>query len=169
MKMRVHWSVYLFNQGITKNIIFSGAAVHTPYLESEIMALYAFELGVPKENIFIEPKAEHGSENLYYSIKLADSLGFKNIALATDPYQGSLMFKHNRKFDFNLPYLPVIMDTLLTLSLDTPAINYNEAYIENFIKLDDRVSGIEKFQNSMGKRVKKAIREEKKAEKLGKK
>jgi len=161
MKMRVHWSVLLYNRGIAKNIIFSGAAVHTPYLESEIMALYAIELGVPRENVFIESKAEHGSENLYYSIKMADSLGFENIALATDPYQGSLMFKHNRKFGFDLPYLPVIMDTLLTFSLDTPNIDYNKAYIENFVKLDDRVGGLEKYQNSMGRRVKKAMKAEK--------
>lgn len=169
MKMRVHWSVMLYKRGIAKNIIFSGSAVHTPYSESKIMALYASKLGVPEEHIFIESKAEHGSENLYYSIKLADSVGFKSLALATDPYQGSLMFKHNRKFEFDLPYLPVIMDTLLTLPLDTPTIDYNKAFVENFVKLDDRVGGIEKYQNSMGKRVKKSIKAEKKAQKTSKK
>ena len=169
MKMRVHWSVMLYERGITKNIIYSGSAVHTPYIESEIMSLYAQELGIPKEHIFTEKKAEHGSENLYYSIRLAEKLGFQKTALATDKYQASLMFKQNRKFNFDIPFLPVVFGTLHTLPLYTPSINYKKAHDENFVKLDERVGKLEQYRNSMGLRVKKSIKEEKKAAKQAKK
>src|SRR6478735_6412316 len=84
VKCRVYWAVYLYNEGITKNIIFSGSAVYTPYVESEIMAMYAEQMGVPRDHIFLETKAEHGSENLYYSYQLAQEEGFKSIAVASD-------------------------------------------------------------------------------------
>src|SRR4051812_801624 len=62
MKMRVHWSYHLYKEGIAKNIIYTGGAVYTPYVESKIMSMYGEALGVPKENIFIESKAEHSTE-----------------------------------------------------------------------------------------------------------
>ena len=49
MKMRVYWSYLLFQRGMTKNIIYSGSAVYTPYYESEIMKLYALKLGIPEK------------------------------------------------------------------------------------------------------------------------
>ena len=66
MKARVYWSKYLFDNGIAKNIMYSGSSVYSPYYEGKIMALYAAAIGIPKENIFTETKAEHSTENLYY-------------------------------------------------------------------------------------------------------
>src|ERR1700751_3639559 len=37
MKIRVYWSWLLYKNGIAKNIIYSGSAVYTPYMESRIM------------------------------------------------------------------------------------------------------------------------------------
>ena len=37
MLMRVVWAVHLYKRGITKNIIMSGSAVYTPYVEAKIM------------------------------------------------------------------------------------------------------------------------------------
>src|SRR5687768_9670260 len=45
MKGRVYWAKHLYEKGITKNLIFSGGAVYSPYTEAEIMALYATALG----------------------------------------------------------------------------------------------------------------------------
>ena len=39
MKLRVYWAKYLWDRGMTKNIIFSGGAVYTKYLECKIMKL----------------------------------------------------------------------------------------------------------------------------------
>ena len=76
MKLRVHWAVHLYKEGIARNIIFSGGAVYTPYVEAEIMSLYAQELGVPKEHCFIDPLAEHSTENIFYGWKKGRELGF---------------------------------------------------------------------------------------------
>lgn len=164
MEARVKWAVWLYQKGYTKKIIFSGSAVYTPYLESEIMALYAQKLGVKKGDIILESEAQHGSENLYFSYKQAKDLGLKKVALATDPYQGALMFKHNRKFDLDIPFLPVLFDTLITLDMPTPEIDYEKAKVEAFTPIDEKYGPLEKYQNSMGKRVKKMIKAEKKAQ-----
>ncbi|MBI9052936.1 MAG: YdcF family protein [Bacteroidales bacterium] len=78
---RIYWSNYLYKNGITKNIIYSGSAVYTPYIEAEIMAMYGKALGIPPENIYTETNAEHSVENVYYSFQIAQKLGFKKIAL----------------------------------------------------------------------------------------
>ncbi|MBK6774437.1 MAG: YdcF family protein [Flavobacteriales bacterium] len=65
MKLRVHWAVHLFKEGVARNIIFSGGAVYTPYVEAEIMSLYAQELGVPAKHCFLDPIAEHSTENIF--------------------------------------------------------------------------------------------------------
>src|SRR5687767_3651287 len=39
LKVSMYWAKQLYNKGITKNIIFSGAAVHTPYVEGKIMKI----------------------------------------------------------------------------------------------------------------------------------
>ena len=44
MKGRVLWSKYLYDRGIAKNIIYSGSAVYSPYVEAEIMAALAQEI-----------------------------------------------------------------------------------------------------------------------------
>lgn len=168
MKARVHWAVWLYKNNKTKNIIFTGSAVYTPYLESKIMSLYAQKLGVPVKHIYEESKAQHGSENLYFSYKLAQKLGFEKVALATDPYQGALMFKHNRKFDLDLPYIPVLFDTLETQGMPTPEIEYELAKVDSFVPIGDKYSRLEQYQYSMGKRVKKMIKAERKAKKKAK-
>ena len=69
MKSRVLWSKKLYEEGAAKHIIYSGSAVYTPYIESEIMRKYALALGIPDSVIFLEKDAFHGVENLYYSYK----------------------------------------------------------------------------------------------------
>ena len=97
MVWRVYWAKFLFDKGIAKNIMFSGSSVYSPYYESIIMSMYAEAIGIPKENIFIETKAEHTTENVYYSYKKALELGFKNIAVASDPFQTKMVSRFTRK------------------------------------------------------------------------
>jgi vancomycin permeability regulator SanA len=74
---RIIWAKKLYERGVTKNIIFSGAACYSPYVEGKAMKLIAEAMGVPAENVFAETKAEHGKENVYYSWLMAQKLGFK--------------------------------------------------------------------------------------------
>src|SRR5688572_23800179 len=77
MKMRLYWAKHLYDSGYCKNIIFSGSAVYTPYIEGIVMKVMADSLGVPEDKIFSETKAEHSTENAYYSWRMAKELGFK--------------------------------------------------------------------------------------------
>jgi hypothetical protein len=52
-------------------------------------------IGIPRENIFTETKAEHSTENITTLIK--QELNFKSIALATDPFQTKMLRKFVRK------------------------------------------------------------------------
>jgi hypothetical protein len=140
MLMRVVWSVHLYKRGITKNIIMSGSSVYSPYVEAQIMKLYANALGVPEEHIFTEEKAEHSTENVWYGYKMALSMGYNSVALASDPFQTKLLYRFVKKRTKGMGFLPVIFDTLRILPHDTPVINFEPHKIKNFVALPDRES-----------------------------
>jgi hypothetical protein len=153
MLMRVIWAVHLYKRGITKNIIMSGASVYSPYAESKIMKQYAIALGVPEQNIFVEDKAEHTTENVWYSYKLAKLNGFTIVALASDPFQTKLVYRFCRRRVKPVSFLPSIFDTLRTLSHETPIIEYKHLKIENFVALPDRESKWERLRGTRGKHI----------------
>ena len=155
MKMRVYWSVYLYKQGLAKNIIYSGSAVYTPYCESKIMALYAEAMGVPKEHIFIDSSAEHSTENVYYSYHIARMQGFETIAIATDPFQSHFLRNYPEKINLNINFLPIVFKTLFTLNMLDIKINPQSAYVENFVSLQKRESFGKRLQGTRGKNIKK--------------
>ena len=111
MKARVLWSWILYKNGYAKNIIYSGGAVYTHYKEALIMGLYAQKLGIPKEHIFYDTLAKHSTENVYYSYLLAKRLGFKTLALGTDPFQSFML----RGFTRNGLHHPFIIFRLLPI------------------------------------------------------
>lgn len=153
MLMRVVWAVHLYKNGKTKNIVMSGSSVYTPYVEAKIMKLYAMALGVPEEHIIIEDRAEHSTENVWYGYHLAKAKGFQHVALATDPFQTKMLYKFGKKRTKDLAFLPVIFDTLKTLSHDTPEINYKEVKLDNFVALPERQSWLKRFRGTRGKNI----------------
>lgn len=157
---RVKWANYLYKNGFAKNIIFSGSAVHTSYIEAKIMRLLALQSGIKDENIFMETKAEHTTENLYYSCVLADQLGFKTIGFATEPAQSSFMKPFKRKFKLKLDFIPVVTDSINSIPLKS--IDERSAYVSNFIPLKKRESVLKSILGTKGQRVKKEIRKAKK-------
>lgn len=155
LKMRIDWAAHLYKSGIAKNIIFSGSSVHSPYVESKIMALYAEKLGVPREHIYTEEQAEHSSENLYYSYKMAKENGFNKVALATDPFQNFFLKSFVNKMMLNdLDFLPVAFDVLKKIEVETPEIDPSPAYVENFVSLVDRQDSRTRRHGTMGKFIK---------------
>jgi uncharacterized SAM-binding protein YcdF (DUF218 family) len=156
MKGRVYWAKHLFDKGITKNIMFSGSAVYSPYYEGKIMALYAEAIGIPKANIFTETKAEHSTENIYYSYKKAKKLGFERIGLASDPFQTKMLRKFTRKkVNPNVGLVPMVVDTLKVIepSMTDPSIDYQQAFEKDFIPLTKRQGFWKRFRGTMGKNV----------------
>jgi hypothetical protein len=162
MKSRVYWSKYLYDKGITKNVIYSGAAVYSPYCEAEIMALYAAELGIPEENIFTETLAEHSTENVYYSYKKARKLGFEHIALASDQFQTKMLKRFTRKIvSREVGLIPIVIDTLEAMqpSMIDPEIDYQKAFREDFTPLPDRKNMRDRFRGTRGLDIDKSVYE----------
>jgi hypothetical protein len=153
VKLRVIWANYLYQNGIAKNIIFSGGAVYSPYIESRIMKEYAKGLGVPANNIYTEEKAEHSTENVYYSYTMARDLGFTKIALATDPFQSSQLKSFIKKYDLAITQLPIVINTFKTFTVTEPVINKSIAYDSNFVSLLQRETFFERFKGTLGKKI----------------
>ncbi len=158
MKGRVLWSVWLYRHGFAKNIIYSGSSVYSPYIEGKIMSLYAEKLGVKPENIFIEPQAEHSTENVYYGCLLAKKNGFRKVALATDRFQSRTLFsflpKMKRKIDVDIKCLPMQEDSVAAMPQDDPLIDATSAHVNNFVSLIDRQSFLKRLWGTMGKNIK---------------
>ena len=154
MKLRVVWSYYLYKKGITKNIIYSGNAVYTPYVESRIMQQYAIALGVPSEHIFIEERAKHSTENVFLSYQMARKKGFKRIALATDPFQSKWMLKFYKKHNFNLKYVPAIVRIVDSLNIDDNLyIQKDSARVEDFISIKETETFWQRWRGTRGKNI----------------
>ncbi|HEY0031424.1 MAG TPA: YdcF family protein [Bacteroidia bacterium] len=155
MKGRVIWADYLIEKGIAKNVIFSGSAVYTPYVEGKIMALYAEEIGTPKEKIFVEDKAEHSTENIYYSYQMAKKMGFTKIAVASDPFQSNLLMRFTRiRFKLPIAHIPFIIDTLSKIDDVQPKIDPSSAKVENFRPITQTQTKRYRRRGTMGKNIK---------------
>lgn len=151
MKSRVLWAAYLYKQGLAKNIIFSGAAVYSPYVESKVMALYAQELGVPKENIFIEERAQHSTENVYYSYELARELEFKKLAIASDPVQSNLLMGFTkRRLKNEISFIPYTIDKLSAIDTVYPCITADSAFVDNFQSIVHTQSLFKRIKGTWG-------------------
>ena len=158
VKTRVYWAKFLFDKGFAKNIIFSGSAVYTPYFESEIMAKYAEQIGIPKEHIFIENKAEHSIENLYYSLELAKKLHFEKTALVTEVTQSSFIRSlNNHRFKLKTDYIPIIYDSIINIKEEIK-FNQDSLFIENFSSLTLRENKIKRLYGTRGCKVKKLLK-----------
>ncbi|MBN1413635.1 MAG: YdcF family protein [Bacteroidales bacterium] len=153
MKDRVLWSKFLYDKGITYNIMYSGSAVYTPYYEAEIMALYAEKIGIPRENIYTETMAKHSTENVYYSFRKARKLGFEQIALASDPFQTKMLKRYTKKVvSPDVSLIPIIYDTLQVMEsrIPDPEIDYRKAFVTDFTSLTENESFFKRFKGTRG-------------------
>lgn len=155
MKGRVIWADYLIKTGVAKNVIFSGGAIYTPYVEAKVMALFAEELGTPKEKIFIEDKAEHSTENIYYSYHIAKKMGFTKIAVASDPFQSNLLMRFSRiRFKLPIAHIPFVIDTLSKIDDVHPKIDASSAKVENFKPITETQTKKQRRRGTLGKNIK---------------
>ncbi len=154
MQARVLWGFHLYSEGLTKNIIYSGGAVYTKYSEAKIMAEYGKAMGIPASHIFTDTLAEHSSENVYYSYRLAKEQGFKKIAFATDPFQAKQLKGMIHKLELPIDLIPIVFDTLRTIDdLPEPSISTSIAIEDSFVSIKDRESRLTRLRGTMGKHI----------------
>jgi uncharacterized SAM-binding protein YcdF (DUF218 family) len=156
LKSRVLWSHYLYKKGIVSNVLYSGNAVYTPWVEGSSMALFANALGMKNEHILIDTIAEHSTENLFYGYQLAKKLGYKTIAIATDPFQCAMLHKYaKRNFNETIYFIPIIYDSIkpqmgLEITIDTTL-----TLKKNFVPIDERLDYKDRLKGTRGKSIKK--------------
>jgi uncharacterized SAM-binding protein YcdF (DUF218 family) len=131
--VRVNFAKELFDKGIAKNIIFSGAAVQTPYIEGKIMKIIADSLGLPQEHTFVEDKALHSNQNAILGTKMARKMGFKKIAIATDPYQFSYMTLLLKLFEPKTAILTFYPNQMPQYDKPLPMIDTSAVFIKHFV------------------------------------
>jgi uncharacterized SAM-binding protein YcdF (DUF218 family) len=163
MTMRILWAKQLYDSGFTKNIIFSGSAVYTPYYEGIVMKIIADSLGIPADHTFFETKAEHSTENIYYSWKMAKEMGFEKIALSTDPFQARVLGGFMKKYTPGVRAIPIVYDRLDIKGKTLPLIDVAPAFAMNFVNIKKREGFWERFAGTLGKRVKREVKEEREA------
>ena len=154
MKARVIWAYVLYKNGVTRNIIFSGDAVYSPYYESKVMGLYAQALGVPQKNIYYDTQARHSTENVYYSYLIAKQNGFKVVALTTDPIQSALLRSFTiRRFGTPVYHMPFVMDSIRKYNHMVPAIDPAPAMKDNFNSITSEESTVRRFFGTLGRDI----------------
>ena len=160
LEMRMLWAKHLYDEGFTRNIIFCGSAVYTPFVESIAMKVMSDSMGIPSNFTFSETEAEHSTENVYYSWKMAQGLGFKKIALATDPFQAVMLRKFVRKHTPNVEIIPVVFNKIDMENYSLPEIDTTSSFRRDFVSIKEREGFFERLRYTFGKRIK----EEKKLE-----
>jgi hypothetical protein len=157
MKMRLYWAKHLYDSGFTKNIIFSGSSVYSPYVEGIVLKVMADSLGIPPQNTFSETKAEHSTENAYYGYKMAKEMGFTKIALATDPFQAGLLRSFMKKYCPGMKSIPILFDSMSIDDKQLPVIDPSSAFVPTFVSIKKRESFWQRMRGTWGKRVKDEV------------
>lgn len=161
LTLRLRWARYLFEAGLSDNIIFSGSAVYTQYIEGITMKIIADSLGLPSDRLFSETQAEHSIENVYYSMKMARSMGFKRIAVATDPFQARMLEPLVKKYCPGVEMVPIVYSRIRRERDPIPSINSTDAVDTDFTALKERESRAQRHSGTRGRRVANEINAEK--------
>ena len=153
-RLRLAWAFELYQTGRTQHIILSGGAVHSPYVEAEIFALYLMEKGIPAEALILERNAEHSMENVFYSMEIAEKYGFEKVAVATDLWQSGMiqfigkMEGHDlSKVDFLPAKFSIVNRYWKSFKLD---IDHELAFRDDFVSLFDRKNKEQRKQGTHG-------------------
>jgi hypothetical protein len=159
LQLRIRWSIYMYKSGYTKNIIYSGADVYSPYCESKIMAMIAKKNGIPANVIFCDTIAQHGTENIYYGYLLGKKYGFNRIALCTDPIQAEMlsffMAKMRRKFKIKggIDNMDIMLSEIRDIQLDLDNIPDSLAKNPKHIPIYKTQTRAEIFFGSLGRNI----------------
>lgn len=153
-KVRLYWAYHLYKQGKAKNIIVSGSAVHTPYVESKVYALYLIELGIDPDHIIIEDRAEHSLENVFYSMEIAEEHGFERVAVVSDKAHSFMLKYLAKKFDHEISadFIParwrfVILNYWNEFDLN---IEYEKAYQPGFVHINYKKTETQRKMGTSG-------------------
>lgn len=86
LKERINHSIWLYENGYVKKLIFTGGKGDgSKYAESEVARNYAIKNNVKQEDILIENESRVTEENLKYAYKIASEQNLKTFTIVSDP------------------------------------------------------------------------------------
>jgi uncharacterized SAM-binding protein YcdF (DUF218 family) len=121
------------------------------------MRIIADSLGLPSHRIFAETQAEHSIENVYYSMKMAHQMGFKRIAVATDPFQARMLEPLMKKYCPGVEIVPIVYSKIRSDRDNIPSIKSADAVANNFVALNERETRTQRYSGTRGRRVAQEI------------
>jgi uncharacterized SAM-binding protein YcdF (DUF218 family) len=80
---RVRSAVRSYQEGAAGSLLFSGGAAHNRWIEAEVMARAAEDLGVPPDRVLREPEALTTWQNLRFSQRILRARGFATALIIT--------------------------------------------------------------------------------------
>lgn len=83
---RLNKAIELYNSGVARKIIVTGAAVDNEFVESEVMAVYLVRNGIPHEDIFIESQAKNTYENALMVSRIMKENGYMHAVVVTSSF-----------------------------------------------------------------------------------
>lgn len=100
---RMRQAVDLYKNGFSSEMIVTGGlAWHGGITESEVMAPYAVNLGVPAAQVLQEDKAKDTFTNAKYSKQIMDQYGWRNAMVVTSAFHSGRACKVFHKQNINV-------------------------------------------------------------------
>jgi uncharacterized SAM-binding protein YcdF (DUF218 family) len=75
-----------YERGVAAHLIFTGGAVHSPFVEAEVMARTAEAQGIPASAIVVEPEARNTAENACYAVRLMRARGWESAEVVSSAW-----------------------------------------------------------------------------------
>lgn len=86
LKARLDKAIELYRKGVARKIIVTGAAVDNEFVESEVMAVYLVNNGIPQEGIYIETQAKNTYENALMVSNIMYEKGYVHAIVVTSSF-----------------------------------------------------------------------------------
>jgi uncharacterized SAM-binding protein YcdF (DUF218 family) len=83
---RVTEGVHEYERGVAPRLIMTGGAVHSKFVEAQVMARTAEAQGIPEAAIFVEPEARDTIENACYATRIMKEHGWRSAEVVSSGY-----------------------------------------------------------------------------------
>ncbi|MBC3784094.1 YdcF family protein [Spirosoma utsteinense] len=86
MASRVEKAVQIVKSGQADRLLMTGGGVYNSFVEAEVMASYAHQLGVPESEIFVENQARDTYQNARLATQLCRQKGWQRVIVVTNRF-----------------------------------------------------------------------------------
>ena len=88
---------------------------------------------------------------------MAHKLGFRSVALATDPFQTTMTNSFRRKHFKDMPAIPVQFSIIDSIDMRDPEVTFEGMEVVHFEPLPEREGFFRRLRGTMGKNIKDSL------------